>query len=59
MKGLTMFDSVNVLIWSKQLNMWLMRKKRNHFDREDKPARPHNNAPDCKPVWFIYPLTKP
>ena len=44
MKGLPLFDSANVVNWSKKLKMWLMRKKRNHLGLEDRPARPPNNA---------------
>ena len=39
MKGLPMFDSVNVVTWSKKLKMWLMRKKLNHLGLEDRSAR--------------------
>ena len=44
MKGLPSFDSANVVNWSKQLKMWLMRRKRNHLGLEDRPARPPHNA---------------
>ena len=40
-KGLPMFDSVNVVTWSK---MWLMQKKHSYLGLEDRPARPPNNA---------------
>ena len=44
LKGLPMFESVNVVTWWKKLKMWLMRKS-NHLDLEDRPAWPPNNAP--------------
>ena len=44
LKGLPLINSANTVNWSKRLNMWLMRKKRNHLRLEDKPPRPPNNA---------------
>ena len=44
MMGLPMFDSTNVVTWSKRLKMWLMRKRRNHLGLENRPVRPPNNA---------------
>ena len=44
MMGLPMFDSTNVVTWSKRLKMWLMRKRRNHLGLENRPERPPNNA---------------
>ena len=44
MTGLPMFDSTNVVTWSKHLKMWLMRKRRNHLGLENRPVRPPNNA---------------
>ena len=42
--GLRIFDSANVVTWSKKLKMWLMQKKHNHLGLEDRPACPTNNA---------------
>ena len=44
MTGLPMFDSINVVTWSKRLKMWLMRKRRNHLGLGNRPVRPPNNA---------------
>ena len=44
MKGLPMLDSVNVVTWPKKLEVWLMRKKRNHLGLEDRPTRPPYNS---------------
>ena len=40
MKCLPMFDSTNVVNWSKWYEMWLMKKNRNHLGLEGKPERP-------------------
>ena len=42
MKGLPLFDSTNVVNWSRRL--WLMRKNRNHLGLEEKPERPPSGA---------------
>ena len=44
MMGLPMFDSTNVVTWSKRLKMWLMRKRRNPLGLENRPEQPPNNA---------------
>ena len=43
-KGLPIFESSNVVNWTKKLKMWLMKKKRNHLGLEDAPAIPPHNA---------------
>ena len=40
MKDLPLFDSTNVVNWSKRLKMWLMQKNKNHLGLEEKPERP-------------------
>ena len=42
MKDLPMFDSTNVVNWSKRLKMWLMRM--NHLSLDEKPERPPRGA---------------
>ena len=44
MKGLPLFNSTNVVNWSKWLKMWLMRKNKNHLGLEEKPERPPPGA---------------
>ena len=40
MKDLPMFDSTNVVNWSKRLRMWLMRRNRNHLGLDERPEPP-------------------
>ena len=42
---LPMFDSTNVVTWSKKLTMWLIHKKRNHLGLEERPKWLPINAP--------------
>ena len=38
-----MIGLINVVTWSMRLEMWLMRKTRNHLGLENRPERPENN----------------
>ena len=42
--GIPLFDSTNVVNWSKRLKMGLMQKNRNHLGLEEKPERPTPGA---------------
>ena len=43
-KGLPMFDSTNVVNWSKRLKMRLMRRNKNHLGWEERPECPPQGA---------------
>ena len=38
-KGLPLVDTTNILVWAKQLRMWLMRLKQNHLGLLIKPRQ--------------------
>ena len=44
LKGLPIFDSTNVVNCSKRLEIWLMRRNRNHLGLNEKPERPPQGA---------------
>ena len=55
-KGLPMFDSTNVVNWSKRLKMWPMRKTTNHLGMEEKPERPPQGAAAAVRVEYKHDL---